>query len=636
MKCIKLFLGLLVVATLSACGGGGSDAGSNPNQPATIDVPLFTTIDTGLQLAPGETVTRNIGGGKSPYTVTSSNRAAATVVLDATGVKMTITGVRGGMTTITVTDSVGATKVHPGITVTSLPLITEAPSALTLRTGQSAVSFKISGGFGNYAASSSNPGVLQATVVGSNLNLLPKDVGSATVTLKDESNGLKTIDVVVEKVVTALVTTAPSILNLMPSQVSSSYEIRGGEGPYVVSSSNPNVVTAAVSNSASPATFKVTSLGVEGVADLTIIDAGNRVLPVKVQVSKASVKSLGVDAPAQLTLTPGQTSPTFTISGGSGSYGVVSSNANTAQVTFSGGKVFNLTGVAAGTARITVSDVDYGGSIPMDVTVDSPKLFRTLSSVSLLPSSTTKFAVGGGTPPYTVASNALSVVTVTSLGNNEYRLNAGSGTGAATVMVTDAQGTSLDVSVNVNRSASAPLMVNPLAITGLVGETLTFVVSDGVAPYTATSTNASVVEVSVAGKEVLAKLLGAASGTTVVIRDAVGQAVEITVSASASSAQMGLSPSALTISELDTRDMVFYINGGVGPFIATSSNSTLAPVSVVGNQVIVGGGPRCFRPTDWVPEDYKPTVTVSVVDSLGAAATSVLTIHNDLGGLICP
>lgn len=636
MNIIKLVWGLLLAMLLTACGGGGGEAGSNPNKPAE-NVVLYTTIDTGLQLAPGETITRNIGGGKSPYTVTSSNRAAVTVAMDSTGAKMTIIGVRGGTTTITVTDSVGATKVYAGITVTSLPLTTEAPSALTLRTGQSVMSFKISGGFGSYSASSTNPGVLQASVVANTLTLLPKDAGSARVTLQDESNGLKTIDVVVEKVVTSFVTTAPSILNLMPNQVSSVYEIRGGERPYVISTNNANVATAVVNNSTSPATFKVTSLGVEGVADLTLIDAGNRVLPVQVKVSKASAKSLGVDAPAQLTLIPSQTSPTFTISGGSGNYGVVSSNVNVAKATFTGGKVFNVTGVAAGATLVTVTDVDYGGTVAVGVTVSSPPLFVTApSSVSLLPSRTTSFTVGGGSPPYTVASDTPSVLTVTALGNHEYRLNAGAGTGVSKVVITDSQGTLRDISVNVSRSASAPLTVNPLAIAGLVGERLTFVVSDGVAPYTATSTNASLVDVAVAGKEVIATLLGAASGTTVVIRDAVDQTVEVTVSASANSAQMGLSPSALTISELDMRDMVFYINGGVGPFVATSSNSNLAPVSVMGNQVIVGGGPRCFRPSDWIPEDYKPTVSVSVVDSLGASATSVLTIHNELGGLICP
>ena len=77
---------------------------------------FFVTAPATLNVAVGSTPSYAIGGGTSPYYASSSNIAAATVVLD--GSLLTINGVASGLATITVVDTAGASRT---IAVTVVP-----------------------------------------------------------------------------------------------------------------------------------------------------------------------------------------------------------------------------------------------------------------------------------------------------------------------------------------------------------------------------------------------------------------------------------------------------------------------------------------------------------------------------------
>ena len=103
MKVIRIVFGLLLAALLSACGGGGGSPGS----PGGVDIALFTSAP-----ATGATVPLNgaevyaVGGGKAPYTVSSSNRFVA--LAGVSGNKITVGGVAEGTASVEVRDALGA------------------------------------------------------------------------------------------------------------------------------------------------------------------------------------------------------------------------------------------------------------------------------------------------------------------------------------------------------------------------------------------------------------------------------------------------------------------------------------------------------------------------------------------------
>lgn len=83
-------------------------------EPVTVD--LFVTATT-LTVAAGSTRTVTIGGGSATYYVSSNDTSKATA--SVAGTTLTITGGDAGSTTVTVTDSKGATK-EIAVTVTAL------------------------------------------------------------------------------------------------------------------------------------------------------------------------------------------------------------------------------------------------------------------------------------------------------------------------------------------------------------------------------------------------------------------------------------------------------------------------------------------------------------------------------------
>lgn len=123
---IYLFM-LLLALSLGACGGGATNDDirrqqaecasgvaascdllnhtASTGQQTAAATPLFTTAPSAITLAFGGSATYAIGGGKAPYTATSSNTNVETIALSGTA--LTISSVASGTAQVAIVDSAG-------------------------------------------------------------------------------------------------------------------------------------------------------------------------------------------------------------------------------------------------------------------------------------------------------------------------------------------------------------------------------------------------------------------------------------------------------------------------------------------------------------------------------------------------
>lgn len=251
------------------------------------------------------------------------------------------------------------------------------------------------------------------------------------------------------------------------------------------------------------------------------------------------------------------------------------------------------------------------------------------------------YAISGGTAPYIATSSNANFATASVTGTT---LNiTGIAAGLANVVVIDSVGATVTIAITVSPIATTPLTVLPGTSTANVGDVLNFSISGGSPNYAVTVNNPSIASVTPAsgianGGTFKATLLNVGN-TTVAIVDSFGQTTTLTLTVSATAASLRLSPSALMVGENSTAPIALNIYGGTAPYTAYTSDLVLSSVSITGTTaaptLTVGGGTggnRCIAP---VTAFGTYDVTVTVVDNLGASATSIITIK-DNGGVACP
>ncbi len=231
-----------------------------------------------------------------------------------------------------------------------------SPTDVTMQVGGTA-NVTIFGGYYIYDVASENPDIVTATLNGLTVTLTAVAGGETTVTVKDVLT-FRTIDI-------------PVVVNYESLQVSTNelsliagargtVEINSGSGYYSVHSSDANVATASVSGG----TVTVTAVGAgEATVTITDIKTGQMaVVDVKVGYIPIALSS------SSLGLSIGDESR-VSVTSGSGSYEVQSSDANVATAVMDGSSVV-VTAVGAGTATITVTDRRSGQTATIEVTVE--------------------------------------------------------------------------------------------------------------------------------------------------------------------------------------------------------------------------------------------------------------------------
>lgn len=604
------------------------------------NVDLFVTAPSSLTIAPGLSSSYVIGGGRPAYFVSSSNAAVATVGINSNS--FFISGIKAGTAQIIVIDSAG-TAVTINVTVGNgggvVPLYLTAAGTIN-STIDEVSEFSIGGGIGPYQVSSSNKNVATVSLVGNTVSVKGVAKGFAQIMVFDSTGFSVNTTVVVDPTgtATALYVAAANAVAMVPG-AKASYVVGGGTPAYVATSSNVNVATAEISNG----NLVVTAVS-SGNAQVLVFDVTG------VSVSIAFTVGTGGGNSSALYTTAGTgvvmakaSSGTYVIGGGKPPYKASSSNSGvvTVPATISGTEL-TISSIAVGSAQVSVFDAT-GASVSFSVTVSSgdggTSLFTTAgNNLTLSVGSPGNYLVGGGVAPYSSTSSNASVATATVTGGTALKISPVSA-GNTQVTVYDSSGNSVTVTVAVVATATGVIVVQPDGASGNVGDALKFLVSGGTPPYAITVNNTSIASVAPAtlassGESFTATLLNVGS-TIVTINDAAGQVKAITLNVSQINTILRLSPNAILVGEDSTNVINLNIFGGAGPYRAFTSDQTLSSVSVNGSVLSIGLGTnanRCINPVDSsgvrVPNGTFD-VTITVLDNLGASATSILTIKDN-------
>ena len=408
-----------------------------------------------------------------------------------------------------------------------------------------------------------------------------------------------------------LFTTAPDTLTLAPG-ASQEFTIGGGKAPYSAASDNSAIAIVWVNGN-------LLDVGgvAAGTAGVTIRDSAGASVKVALSVSSSPAKVLYTTAPSSITVAIGSAwAQTYSIDGGTGPYTVTSSNTLIATVAMAGNN-YIVTGVSAGTTNILIRD-SAGGTVNVSVSV---AVASSLPLYTTAPPSLTlgigpvgadqPYLVGGGTGPYTATSDNSNVAAVSLQGVN--LTITGLTAGTASIFVRDSAGTIVTLRVTVVGAAIVPLFTTaPPSVTIAISSTQTYGVGGGTGPYTATSSNASVADVSLVGNSLTVTGI-TAGAANVVIRDSQGATVNVavTVPAATTVPLFTTAPPSVTIAIGSTQ--TYGVGGGTGPYTATTSNSTVADVSLVGNSLKVLGLKA-------------GSASIVVRDAVGASTTVAVTV----------
>jgi ribosomal protein L11 len=497
---------------------------------------LYTTAPSGITVAIGSAwaQTYGIGGGSAPYTVTSGNTLVATVAM--AGNNYIVTGVSAGTTNILIRDSAGAT-MNVSVNVVSR-MFTTVPPDVKIAIG-STQTYGVGGGTGPYITTVS-PG---------------------------------------------LTTTAPPSVTIAIGSTQT-YAVRGGTGPYTATSSNASVAFASLVGDS----LTVTGI-TAGSANVFISDSQGATVNVAVTVPAASTVALFTTAPPTgVTIAIGSTQ-TYGVGGGTGPYTATSGNTSVAVVSLVDNSL-TVTGITAGAANVVIRD-SQGATVPVAVTVPAASTVALSTTapptgVTIAIGSTQTYAVRGGTGPYTATSSNASVAFASLVGNS--LTVTGITAGSANVFISDSQGATVNVAVTVPAASTVALSTTapPTGVTIAIGSTQTYAVRGGTGPYTATSSNASVAFASLVGNSLTVTGITAGSAN-VFISDSQGATVNVAVTVPAATTVALFTTALPNVTIAIGSTQTYGVGGGTGPYTVTSGNTSVAVVSLVGNNLTVTG-----------------------------------------------
>ena len=240
------------------------------------------------------------------------------------------------------------------------------------------------------------------------------------------------------------------------------------------------------------------------------------------------------------------------------------------------------------------------------------------STVTLQAGSSQQYAILGGVKPYSVVSTDPAVA-IGWIGGDNF-VNVGALLpGKAALTVLDAKGSKFDIAVTSGSGLITALFTTtPALLTLAPGAQATYTVGGGTGPYTATSANSAAVSASLSGTSLtLGGLLASPTPVSVVIRDAAGATVTVSVTVGASQTLTSTAPAGLTLAPGGASAQTFTVMGGVAPYTATSNNVGVATVTLTGSTFTITGV-------------RAGAATITILD---AAGSTPLTISVTVGGL---
>ncbi|MBF0564633.1 MAG: hypothetical protein HQK89_05265 [Nitrospirae bacterium] len=653
-------------------------AGGVTSAPATFTiVPVLSVNPAAATLTDpkiGDTYTFQIIGGTPAYTVTSDNPAVS-VTLSGKNVIAKIVSYppKGGtnVANIKITDA-KSVSVTATLTISISPLAVSPPSQTVVnpKIGDT-MSFAITGGVGPYTVTSSNTTVLTVALSGTNgITATIKDVpvnGSVnvTITVIDAQGTTVTVPVTITTAATSPLIVVPNPYSVTNPNVGDtlSFTIKGGMGPYTITSSNKTVLTVAPATLATAGAFTATILSLPAsgslIVTITVIDAQGTTVNVPVTITVA--------ANSQMTVVPNPfavTNPnvgdtmTFTIKGGTGPYTITSSNKTmlTVPATLAAAGPFTATiaSLPANGSSVTINIIvidSLGATVTVPVTITmSANLPLSVAppSASLIDphvGDTLPFVIIGGTGPYTITSSNKAVLavpvvpqaaagpftaTIVSLPANVLSMTV-------TITVIDALGASVTVQVSITLSGNSALSVAPTTATLTdpnLNDQLIFSVKGGTAPYIITSDTPKVLTVVPnplpAAGNITATVVSVPVSDTVTVHITIVDATNATIQATVNLVRspLTITPKTLSVSSGGwnaigaSNVFTFFISGGSPPYTNIGPNGQPAishPQYVTA--AIAGGNILTVTKTGMIPP-AGTTIIITVYDSTGNATNS--------------
>ncbi len=401
---------------------------------------------------------------------------------------------------------------------------------------------------------------------------------------------------------------------------------------YGATSSDTTIVTVTTTGStmtlsgvaAGSATVTVTATNTTGRATQTIA--------VTITPDPAAPQSTGTLAARTLTVGASidvDVAAAFT--GTVDTYGATSSD--TAVVTVSTtGSVVSLSGVAAGSATVTVTAVNTAGRATQTIAATvaaalaAPTATGTLAARTLTAGASVDVDVAaaftGTVDTYGATSSDTAVVTVSTTGSVLTLSGVAAGTATVTVVATNTGGRATQtIAVTVAAALAAPTASGTLAAQTLTAGTSVDVDVAGafagtVDTYTATSSNGAVLDIALAGSTVT--LVGVAAGTATVTVTAANtggnatQTLAVTVNLPpAPTLGAELAEQTLQVTETLTVDVAAGFNGRIDTYTAVSGDTDTLTVTADGSAVSLTG-----------VAVGSTTVTVTAINAAGRAARS--------------
>lgn len=587
--------------------------------PEEPKVKLYGAIPAAVSVMVGAAPVYKIAGGFPPYSAVSSTNSVAQV--EMVGDNLMVTGLNVGTSNIQIFDTTGA-SISTAVNVAAIPvakaepLKIAAPSTVNLGIGDS-MNYTILGGTAPYKTVSANENIVSAkTSIDGNSNSIivsAKNVGSGAVSLFDAKGETFSINFVVTNnvVVTPLFTTAPSNMTYQFGETNS-YAIGGGTKPYSAVSSASGIVLATVTNGD---TLNVKSLS-SGSAVVFVRDASGTVIQTAINVlSGPQPTQLYSNAPSTVSLNKGA-SVTYTIGGGLAPYTVGSGAPGVVGASVSGTSLI-LNAVDSGTSIVSLRD-SSGASVSISVTVNQPqsvKLFSTApSSITIAVGASPSYTVSGGVAPYFITSSDASKFTTSIAGSSISLVAVSTGSGQATI--SDSAGGTINIAVTVGNGSVGPLYTDaPSSLSLVKGNSFTYKIGGGVAPYSVVSGAPNVVTGNVSGLTLSVSAIDSGNGT-LTIRDANGSVVSVNVIVATQSQNKLFTTSPSSIALPVGGVSSFDIGGGSGPYAVVSGNLSVSTASLSGLHVTVTG----IAPG---------ASTIVVSDSTGSSISIVTTVTSN-------
>ena len=506
MQRLNSLVAVLLLQFIVACGDGGTQTPTSPPPPAppANRAPTVSSAIPDQSLEAGTQVTVGVSGAFSDpdgdaLSYEAASDAAGVATVSVAGSDVTVSGVAAGTATITVkvTDPGGLSATQTfEVTVSAAnraPTVSAPIPDQTVQEGAQ-VTVDVSGAFFSdpdgdalsYEAASNASGVATVSVAGSDVTVSGVAAGTATITVKVTDPGGLSATQTFEVTVSAA-NRAPTVSAPIPDQTvqegaqvtvdvsgaffsdpdgdALSYEAASNaSGVATVSVAGSDVTVSGVAAGTATITVKVTDPGGLSATQTfeVTVSAANRAPTVSAPIPDQTVQEgaqVTVDVSGAFFSDP---------DGDALSYEAASNASGVATVSVAGSDV-TVSGVAAGTATITVRATDPGGlsaTQTFEVTVSGANRAPTVSAP--IPDQTVQEGAqvtvdvsgafsdpDGDALSYEAASDAAGVATVSVAGSDVTVTGEAAGTATITVSATDPGGLSAAQIFGVTVEAAA-------------------------------------------------------------------------------------------------------------------------------------------------------------------------------------